>query len=67
MQFQEQAATGHVLMVAVGGTPVPDMTEFLGQSSSIPIRMIVQQALNKLDIGNRNRASLTGHEYLHDQ
>lgn len=65
-QFEKEAATCHIFVLAIVCFPIPGNAECLGEFRPMPMRVLVHEALDTLDIRERDAASTYCYGCFHD-
>ena len=65
-QFEKEAATCHIFVLAIVSFPIPGNAEFQGEFRPMPMRVLVHETLDTLDIRGRDAASTYCHGCFHD-
>lgn len=65
-QFEKEAATCHIFVLAIVCFPIPGNAEFPGEFRPMPMGVFVHEALDTLDIRGRDAAPTYCYGYFHD-
>ena len=65
LQPQQQVPARHVLELAIGRSPVPQLTELDRKSTTPPSGIVRQQLLDQADIGTESPALYRDHDLFH--
>ncbi|MDN3514872.1 MAG: hypothetical protein NG747_10780 [Candidatus Brocadia sp.] len=65
-QFEKEAATCHIFVLAIVCFPIPDNAEFLEEFRPVPMRVLVHEALDTMDTRGRDPASTYCHGCFYD-
>ena len=65
VQFEQQRSGGHIFEPSVVGAPIPNLSEFAGETSTMPVRVGSDQVPDVNEILFRKSAALNMQRSLH--